>query len=167
VVLFWLLEPNPLCHSYHAAAAVGQVMLVGDLNLAATAADVHPKIGVDRKYTVEERDFMQQLLADYRDAWRHCHPGAEGVYTCWDEKTSARAFNEVGSVPMCLGVGWGGAGRVRSGRIGSGWGGDLLPAVVAPALCRPPKTEEACVWSATASPPHADAGSADRLCAGH
>ena len=31
----------------------------------------------------------------YPDVWRRLHPEQTGVYTVWDEKTSARAFNEV------------------------------------------------------------------------
>jgi hypothetical protein len=27
--------------------------------------------------------------------WRHLHPQGEGVYTVWEERTSARAFNVV------------------------------------------------------------------------
>ena len=34
----------------------------------------------------------------YPDVWRRLHPGETGVYTVWDEKTSARIFNEVGDL---------------------------------------------------------------------
>ncbi len=33
----------------------------------------------------------------YPDVWRRLHPEQTGVYTVWDEKTSARIFNEARS----------------------------------------------------------------------
>jgi hypothetical protein len=34
-------------------------------------------------------------LQDFPDVWRLQHLDAEGCYTVWDEKKSARAFNAV------------------------------------------------------------------------
>lgn len=43
------------------------------------------------------------LLQDFPDVWRQQHPDAEGCYTVWDEKTSARAFNAASSwLGTCL-----------------------------------------------------------------
>jgi len=82
-------------------------MIVGDLNLAADARDVHPKIGLEKHFTEEERSWLQGMLTDsggYTDIWRKLHndtyetqqptSSVTTAYTCWDEKTSARAFNE-------------------------------------------------------------------------
>ena len=40
---------------------------------------------------------MSAGCCSYTDVWRRLHPEQEGVYTVWDEKTSARIFNEVKS----------------------------------------------------------------------
>jgi exodeoxyribonuclease-3 len=84
-----------------------EVMIVGDLNLAADARDVHPRIGLEKHFTEEERAWLKGMLTDsggYTDIWRKLHNGTNETqqpassvttaYTCWDEKISARAFNE-------------------------------------------------------------------------
>ena len=70
-------------------------MIVGDLNVAASQADVHKKYSYDRMYSAAEKEALQALLNDYTDIWRRLHPDADSVFTVWDEKTSARVFNEV------------------------------------------------------------------------
>lgn len=70
-------------------------MIVGDLNLAAGARDVHPVIGFDGLYSDEENEEMRGLLAHYTDVWRMLHPDTTDQYTVWNERTSARAFNRV------------------------------------------------------------------------
>ncbi len=74
---------------------VVQVIIVGDLNVAASQADVHKKYSYDRMYSAAEKEALQALLNDYTDIWRRLHPDADSVFTVWDEKTSARVFNEV------------------------------------------------------------------------
>lgn len=56
---------------------------------------MHSKLKYDRMYSVEEKALLHSLLEDYRDVWRLRHPDTENAFTVWDEKTSARAFNEV------------------------------------------------------------------------
>ncbi|CAL8460704.1 g235 [Coccomyxa elongata] len=75
-------------------AAGRQVIIVGDLNVAASQKDVHSKLKYDWMYSAEEKALLQSLLNDYTDAWRLQHPQEQSVFTVWDEKTSARAFNE-------------------------------------------------------------------------
>lgn len=72
-----------------------QVMIVGDLNVAASQADVHNKYSYDRMYSTAEKEALQALLNPYTDIWRRLHPNMDSVFTVWDEKTSARVFNEV------------------------------------------------------------------------
>ena len=83
-------------HTEHSSRLLGlQVIIVGDLNVAATQADVHKKYCYERMYSTAEKEALQALLTDYTDIWRRLHPDVEGVFTVWDEKTSARVFNEV------------------------------------------------------------------------
>ena len=72
-----------------------QVIIVGDLNVAASQKDVHSKLKYDWMYSAKEKALLQSLLNDYTDAWRLKHPEEQATFTVWDEKTSARAFNEV------------------------------------------------------------------------
>lgn len=72
-----------------------EVMVVGDFNISAAEGDVHPKIGLKNRYTIDEIAWLKDALSEgFVDIWRYMHPETQGVYTCWDEKTSARAFNE-------------------------------------------------------------------------
>ncbi|KAK9819914.1 hypothetical protein WJX72_003899 [[Myrmecia] bisecta] len=71
-----------------------EVLIVGDLNVAASQRDVHPKFSYEALYSEEENQAMHALLGEYTDVWRHRHPQDTSTYTVWDEKTSARAFNE-------------------------------------------------------------------------
>lgn len=73
----------------------GQVLLVGDFNVAVECRDVHPSMRFDELYAAEELEAMRELAAagPYVDLWRRLHPAAADVFTCWDERTSARAFN--------------------------------------------------------------------------
>lgn len=36
------------------------------------------------------------------DVWRHLHPEEAATYTVWNEKTSARAFNQAGGRGVAL-----------------------------------------------------------------
>lgn len=72
-----------------------QVIIVGDLNIAASAKDVHPKFSYEAIYTSEERGALQALMTDLTDVWRLRHPEEASTFTVWEERTSARAFNEV------------------------------------------------------------------------
>jgi exodeoxyribonuclease III len=77
------------------AAAGREVLLVGDFNLAAAEADVSPAIGgLAGCYSAEERAWLATFIGKFGDVWRKLHPDAKEVYTCWDVKTSRRAFNE-------------------------------------------------------------------------
>lgn len=78
-----------------------QVLVVGDFNISCDPLDVHPNIKLDNVYTQEEIDEFSRCWfrsdADGTlkmvDVWRRCHP-QERAYTVWDEKTSARAFDQ-------------------------------------------------------------------------
>jgi exonuclease III len=72
-----------------------QVIAVGDFNIASEPRDVHSAITWDTLYAQSEMDALRQLTTTLTDTWRQLHPEQEGVYTVWDEKTSARAFNVV------------------------------------------------------------------------
>lgn len=76
-----------------------QVIIVGDLNVAASQADVHKKLVYGRMYSKAEKEALQALLRDYTDIWRQLHPDVDDAFTVWDEKTSARVFNEVCFLP--------------------------------------------------------------------
>ncbi|KAK9805387.1 hypothetical protein WJX73_010257 [Symbiochloris irregularis] len=70
-----------------------QVILVGDLNIAASKQDVHAGCDYDLMYSLEEKRELQDLLQDLTDTWRLQHPDTENVFTVWDEKTNARFSN--------------------------------------------------------------------------
>jgi exonuclease III len=72
-----------------------QVIAVGDFNIASEPCDVHSTITWDTLYAQSELRALHQLTSTLEDSWRRLHPQQEGVYTVWDEKTSARAFNVV------------------------------------------------------------------------
>lgn len=74
---------------------MGQVIIVGDLNIAASQKDVHERWDYSKMYSPEEKALLHGLLGDYHDTWRELHPDVATTFTVWDEKTSARAFNEV------------------------------------------------------------------------
>lgn len=75
-----------------------KVMVVGDFNVATKPEDIHPRIGLDKTYSLEERElfdsFTEGPKAPLVDVWRHLHPQQRDTYTVFDEKTSARSFNE-------------------------------------------------------------------------
>lgn len=68
----------------------------GDLNVAHREIDLkNPK--TNRKnagFTDEERGKMDELLeAGFTDSFRFLHPDAEGIYSWWSYRFSARAKN--------------------------------------------------------------------------
>jgi exodeoxyribonuclease III len=105
------------------AAAGREVLLVGDFNVAADPRDAHPRIPLEEAYTSEERGWLAAAAARYVDVWRRLHPDATGVYTVWNEKTSARAFNEGVRMDFALATP-GLAARVASCEV---VGADVLP----------------------------------------
>ena len=46
-------------------------------------------------YTADEHAALRSLLTSFQDVWRELHPDERTAFTVWDEKTSARAFNDV------------------------------------------------------------------------
>ena len=72
-----------------------QVLIVGDLNIAASQKDVYDKLDREGMYPQNEKDLFASILTDFKDVWRELHPETTNAFTVWDEKTSARAFNEV------------------------------------------------------------------------
>ncbi|MEW5316238.1 MAG: hypothetical protein WDW38_007619 [Sanguina aurantia] len=68
-----------------------QVICCGDFNISVAQIDVHSSIPHDEED--EEHVLMRKIVSRYPDAWRLLHPLEEAAYTCWDEKTSGRAFN--------------------------------------------------------------------------
>jgi hypothetical protein len=94
-----------------------QVVLVGDLNIASGPGDVHSSMDWQGMYHPSELSALEGLMgpegSGLTDAWRHTHPHTTDVYTVWEERTSARAFNRVrwGVGDACMwGHGGGGAG---------------------------------------------------------
>lgn len=71
-----------------------QVLIVGDFNIAATQQDVHDKLDREAMYPKPEKELFDSILAEFTDVWRKLHPDRVNTFTVWDEKTSARAFNE-------------------------------------------------------------------------
>ncbi|KAL3131300.1 minichromosome maintenance- protein [Trebouxia sp. C0009 RCD-2024] len=69
--------------------------MVGDLNMAASQQDVHAKLDRQAMYSAQEKELFAAILADFTDIWRLQHPITTNSFTVWDEKTNARAFNEV------------------------------------------------------------------------
>ena len=72
-----------------------QVLIVGDMNIAASQKDVYDKLDRDAMYPEDEKELFASILVDFQDVWRNLHPDTKDAFTVWDEKTSARAFNEV------------------------------------------------------------------------
>ncbi len=69
------------------------------MNIAATQQDVHDKLDREAMYPKHEKELFDSILAEFTDVWRKLHPDSVNAFTVWDEKTSARAFNEVA---VCL-----------------------------------------------------------------
>lgn len=82
-----------------------QVILMGDLNVAASELDVHGGCDYASMYSPAEKSVMQALLAELIDSWRLQHPDTRDTFTVWDERTNARAFNKVRPVQL-LSVLW-------------------------------------------------------------
>ena len=76
-----------------------QVLIVGDFNIAATQQDVHDKLDREAMYPKHEKDLFDSILTEFTDVWRKLHLDSVNTFTVWDEKTSARAFNEVAICP--------------------------------------------------------------------
>ena len=77
------------------------MLLVGDLNIAADQKDVHSKLDREQMYPKAEKELFASLLEELTDVWRKLHPDTVNAFTVWDEKTNARAFNEVTDL-LCL-----------------------------------------------------------------
>ena len=73
------------------------MILVGDMNIAASTKDVHPALHWARMYHKEELSIMQAILSQYTDVWRKQNPGVTDCYTVWDEKTFSRSVNKASS----------------------------------------------------------------------
>ena len=71
------------------------MMIVGDLNIAASQNDMHPTISFENLYHHQEIAILQSILKTYTDVWRLQHPNTKDAYTCWDEKSFARSVNKV------------------------------------------------------------------------
>lgn len=71
-----------------------EVIIVGDLNVAATQKDCHHLIKHEKCYNAEELALLSALTSRYTDVWRRLHPNEDNQFTVWDEYTSARLSNE-------------------------------------------------------------------------
>lgn len=71
--------------------------------MAAGPMDVHSKMTYEGMYSAEEEAVFKEFLSDFSDVWRELHPEERDTFTVWDEKTSARAFNQVMRLELCLG----------------------------------------------------------------
>lgn len=95
---------EPLACSQQESSNVGgiwnvlQVLVVGDLNIAASQSDVHSGCNWDEMYSPAEKAVLHALLSELTDTWRLLHPNTENAFTVWDEKTNARPFNRVSAV---------------------------------------------------------------------
>lgn len=58
-----------------------QVVVVGDLNAAASQRDVHAKLCWDDMYGAEEKAELAALLRALPDVWRLRHPDATNAFT--------------------------------------------------------------------------------------
>lgn len=76
------------------------MLLVGDLNIAAGQQDVHDKLDREQMYPTAEKELFASLLTELTDVWRKLHPDTVNAFTVWDERTNARAFNEVIQFPV-------------------------------------------------------------------
>ena len=72
------------------------MLIVGDLNIAASQRDVFREWDRETMYDAEEKALFAGLLAGYADVWRRLHPLEGDTFTVWDERTNKRPFNEVG-----------------------------------------------------------------------
>ena len=72
-----------------------QVIVCGDLNVAASQQDVHQGLDYKHMYSAEEKRLLAGLLEALHDSWRSPHPDTCDVFTVWDEYTNARVFNRV------------------------------------------------------------------------
>ena len=79
-----------------------QVIVCGDLNVAASQQDVHQGLDYSRMYSLEEKRLLEGLLHSLADTWRRQHPDTSNCFTVWDEYTNARVFNRVRSAPTLL-----------------------------------------------------------------
>lgn len=82
-------------HPNHTTHARAQVLIVGDLNIAAAPCDAHQALSWERLYCPEELAALRSLFSRVDDAWRGLHPHENGVFSVWNERTSARSFNVV------------------------------------------------------------------------
>eukprot|EP00887_Chlorella_sp_A99_P002530 scaffold6.g2530.t1 len=77
------------------AAAGRELLIVGDFNVPAEPRDMHPSLGpYEDAYGAEEQAALAALMRTYPDVWRRLHSEESDTYTVWNEKTSARAFNQ-------------------------------------------------------------------------
>lgn len=70
------------------------VIIVGDLNVPHKDKDVHKIWNIRDIYSSEEIAFMDALLGEYVDLFRHFHPDDEDVFSVWNQKKEARIHNE-------------------------------------------------------------------------
>jgi len=77
-------------------ADVPPLVIGGDFNCCQTAIDLHnPKANQNSPgYTLEERQWFQDLLADgFVDSFRQLHPEAPGHYSWWSYRAGSRQRN--------------------------------------------------------------------------
>ncbi len=77
------------------ALAIGQVVVVGDLNVAASQRDVHAKLCWENMYGAEEKAELAALLRALPDVWRLRHPDTANAFT-------ARPGHDLGLGLGCL-----------------------------------------------------------------
>eukprot|EP00892_Ulva_mutabilis_P000637 jgi/Ulvmu1/10574/UM065_0028.1 len=70
-----------------------QVILVGDLNIPRSKADVSFELAWAGLYTDEEVSVINNIATDLVDVWRQLHPDTADTFTVWNERTNARAYN--------------------------------------------------------------------------
>lgn len=72
-----------------------EIILVGDFNACFDAKDVHPGIGLEKAFLECEIEALHAFTKNglFTDMFRSRHPMADRSYTCFDERTNARAGN--------------------------------------------------------------------------
>ena len=79
------------------------VIILGDFNMALDKKDRAPNNGlIEECYGERELEVMRSITADYVDTFRHLHPDVSNQFTCWDERTNARASNRGSRIDYIL-----------------------------------------------------------------
>lgn len=71
-----------------------EVVVLGDFNIAHKDIDIYNDWRLHDIYTPDEISWIDDFFRDYVDLFRHFHPDARDVFSCWDAKKERRIHNE-------------------------------------------------------------------------